>query len=615
MVRLSSSMQPVPSATLALSLPSYSASTLTSTVQDLLRRTLLVFLNQPPAETSRVLLSRLTGASAPAEITAKILAKTTADVASFAALLKAPAALASVFEAQGGAGSVSLSSWSVTSPGSRAVRDMPCANHYDCQDQHFCSTWPVYGMTSCQPCAQCAEPIYDSFDQTCPQEKCPGTGEVPRCVDSSKLGNTCQDRFPFEVWAHGNKADGPPNIVDTSRTRVRTMTPNNRVIGAVQLTMRRRVIEACPRPVHYELQRYWNASSQECRGAMADSEPFGADAGLLRVSSFFDGKTAPSSYFNASEIKDGTPLGFFPHEYDGVAREIKDPSLIHPGEAGKFLIFFDQRVSGAQAQKMLAYLKDCKFLSESTQEVVVSFVTYNAAHRIFAWVEITFTWDAGGQIKYDYYSQSIDIDRQKDGSDFALIKLIEVMCMIALAINMVLELSDLLSEIKNFRLFTYLLSPFNWIDWLFFIAQSTAWFLWTQIATQTMSFRIEDDYPILANPAADVRSQPHFLDNPIHGLDYSPIYGHAPNLKPETRYRPFVTNAEAEFNFLAFKAELQVAADRLTYYSMASAVTVILFVMRILKGFDFQPRLGLVTRTIAAASSVTPEPYPGTGSA
>ena len=30
------------------------------------------------------------------------------------------------------------------------------------------------------------------------------------------------------------------------------------------------------------------------------------------------------------------------------------------------------------------------------------------------------------QSRYDYYSQSIDIDRQKDGSDFVLIKLIVV---------------------------------------------------------------------------------------------------------------------------------------------------------------------------------------------
>ncbi|KAJ1481065.1 hypothetical protein T484DRAFT_1808829 [Baffinella frigidus] len=68
-------------------------------------------------------------------------------------------------------------------------------------------------------------------------------------------------------------------------------------------------------------------------------------------------------------------------------------------------------------------------------------------------------------------------------------------------------------------------------------------------------------------------------------------------------YLPFVTDAEAEFKFLQFKTELQLASDRLTEYSMASSVTVIIFVMRILKGFDFQPRLGLVTRTIAAAGS------------
>ena len=52
--------------------------------------------------------------------------------------------------------------------------------------------------------------------------------------------------------------------------------------------------------------------SNQIRGNGEDSEPFGADAGFLEVSSFFNGKVGASTHFNASEIKDGTPLGVRP---------------------------------------------------------------------------------------------------------------------------------------------------------------------------------------------------------------------------------------------------------------------------------------------------------------
>ena len=64
-----------------------------------------------------------------------------------------------------------------------------------------------------------------------PQDKCPGSGQVPACVDSSQLENVCQSSFPFEFWSFGAKEEGPPEIFDKTRTRVRLHDSGFRVSG------------------------------------------------------------------------------------------------------------------------------------------------------------------------------------------------------------------------------------------------------------------------------------------------------------------------------------------------------------------------------------------------
>lgn len=60
---------------------------------------------------------------------------------------------------------------------------------------------------------------------------------------------------------------------------------------------------------------------------------------------------------------------------------------------------------------------------------------------------------------------------------------------------------------------------------------------------------------------------------------------------PGAKARLFVTDAENEKIFLEFVHEIQSASDALAQYVAVSSICVLLFVIRVLKNLDFQPRM------------------------
>jgi hypothetical protein len=67
--------------------------------------------------------------------------------------------------------------------------------------------------------------------------------------------------------------------------------------------------------------------------------------------------------------------------------------------------------------------------------------------------------------------------------------------------------------------------------------------------------------------------------------------------------RIFQTESDIELEFLQFQDRIRSLIAGMDTYSTFSGISVILFVFRILKGLNFQERMGLVTRTLEAAVS------------
>ena len=65
----------------------------------------------------------------------------------------------------------------------------------------------------------------------------------------------------------------------------------------------------------------------------------------------------------------------------------------------------------------------------------------------------------------------------------------------------------------------------------------------------------------------------------------------------------FTVDTAKEEAYLQFAAQISHIALYMRLYNACAGTTIILFVFRILKALDFQPIMGIVTRTLWAASS------------
>ena len=127
-----------------------------------------------------------------------------------------------------------------------------------------------------------------------------------------------------------------------------------------------------------------------------DYRPFGYDPAFLSSSPMYDGTLEATLYYSVGErdplsVKD-VPYGFFPHKYDGQNHTHKKMDLIIPNEANNFKLYFEERLNGAHAQKLLTYMQYGGFIDSQTESLMVDAVTLNSQLNVFAKVSFAFTW-------------------------------------------------------------------------------------------------------------------------------------------------------------------------------------------------------------------------------
>jgi hypothetical protein len=137
-----------------------------------------------------------------------------------------------------------------------------------------------------------------------------------------------------------------------------------------------------------------------------------------------------TSAFFASERSNDTdknPYAFFPHQHDPLNSKgavivgrrdmdkrkmtVKNPalvdltknaSIIHTPSVDLFKIYFDELPTGKQADRMIAFLRDAKFIDSLTDSMRVDLVTYNAQEELFCLNSFFFDWQTSGTITWDY---------------------------------------------------------------------------------------------------------------------------------------------------------------------------------------------------------------------
>ena len=297
-----------------------------------------------------------------------------------------------------------------------------CATHYDCEPGLFCSlsALNVYtssyrgGGAACDLCQYCISDDIDPIDKWCPRDKCGlTTGGYPSCINATKLFHnfSCNDSYKIDLRLspdYSIKVLSVPNLNVNSKEsgstpsliKARFFTPFNQIIGGIVITQRR-VNGTCS----YEndlIGKYYMmknpAEGQICRGNNVDSRPFGYDPAFLSSSPIYDGTLDEAQYYKTSSLrintlsKQSVPFGFFPHNLDPLNMSHKAANITMQGDAYNFKLYFDERLSGVQAQRLLNYMISGAFLDGETDTVTVEAITVNADYNIFALVSFSFTW-------------------------------------------------------------------------------------------------------------------------------------------------------------------------------------------------------------------------------
>ena len=308
----------------------------------------------------------------------------------------------------------------VTSPSVKYAQSSiyGCATHYDCQTGYFCSlsALQIYGSAytggpaACDQCQYCLSDYIDAIDKWCPRDKCGATsGGYPACIDAQKMlqnyscpssYNINMSKIPGYLGMLGQVKNSSQAAASTSdgRIKARFMTPFNQLVGALTITQRR-VNGTCT----YKNDNVGRYSAMKdpaqgliCRGDSVDYRPFGYDPAFLSSSPMYDGTLEATLYYSVGErdplsVKD-VPYGFFPHKYDGQNHTHKKMDLIIPNEANNFKLYFEERLNGAHAQKLLTYMQYGGFIDSQTESLMVDAVTLNSQLNVFAKVSFAFTW-------------------------------------------------------------------------------------------------------------------------------------------------------------------------------------------------------------------------------
>uniref|UniRef100_A0A6T8N7Q9 C2 domain-containing protein n=1 Tax=Hemiselmis andersenii TaxID=464988 RepID=A0A6T8N7Q9_HEMAN len=479
-------------------------------------------------------------------------------------------------------------------PGS-VLRFGTCTAHSDCnatatfdtylgvgsQQGAFCSA-----LGKCDACSTCQWGDTDGIDKTCPSAGCPHGGNMPRCVDGTKLVSDfqCKDQYEFEVWQHHDQGSAV-TVSGTLPAQLVYVTPFNRLVGPIMLSQRRRPLGECSSIFNPSVKEFANLTGCQVDAAY-DGIPFGLNPVFVSTSGVYDGKQDPERAYVGSErinkttevkttggsmmvTEPSTPIGFFPHQYDGVTHELKPNDLIDASQVDIFKLYIDNRVSASHSQRMLQYLREGGFIDTNTHTLLVEIVTFNPNLNHFCFLRFDFNWVQGGNIQWDWFFQSVYVDIYSGIRGQAQV-VVEVIVIIMLSVNCISQARDVMRAVRTFSFLNHMADIGNWYDILHLVIMWVSWSYWAYHYNLTSNFKMENSYPVLADPGASSRF--------------------------------FATNSTQEFMYLTFEKDVQTAADSLAAYSAITSCSIIFFILRLVKGLDFQEQMGLITRTISEAA-------------
>ncbi|CAI5983985.1 unnamed protein product [Closterium sp. NIES-65] len=294
-------------------------------------------------------------------------------------------------------------------------------------------------------------------------------------------------------------------------------------------------------------------------------EPFGVNPHFLPTSAIYD--SAASA--NMSQLDNNT---------FGVKLKFNPQGLpygfIYPMASLTTLpLVFDINLDYEAAMRRLHYLVDGSYIDNGTRTVDVSFITFNGDSLTFVLTTVTCKVNAGGAMDVSFKSQPAAMAMYDASADNIARLVLEMVYLVGLLWNVCGELQEMADRAAtDGYVFSYFGCFWNWVDMLSLTLQVTAVVIWVVLWRYVEAFDMQPRYDI------------------YYTLLEMPRYWAVPN--PPTG---FISAAQAF-------ADLRNIINLRAVYFALQGINLFFMMTRLLKVMDFQPYLGVITRSLSVAT-------------
>ncbi|CAI7833065.1 unnamed protein product, partial [Closterium sp. NIES-54] len=296
------------------------------------------------------------------------------------------------------------------------------------------------------------------------------------------------------------------------------------------------------------------------------SKAFGVNPVFLPSSSLYNANAAAntSAYTNVS----------FANPFELNAKGLPYGFQQLPGSS-RFPLVFDVNLDNGGATRRLQYLVDGFFVDNYTRSIDVVLITRNANEQLFTATKATLSLQPGGSMDATFQIQPVNVEYYDLNETSNVIRLVlELLFVAGVVWNVLEEVKEMMWiwKVQRRSFWHYWRQGWNWVDWLSISVQILCICMWISMAVLSgQSFNIQARYNI------------------YYTLDEYPRYWALPN--PPSGYLAAVSAADKLGNII----------NTCSVYFALQGMNVFIMVLRVLKLMDFQPHMGIITRSIRVA--------------
>ena len=282
------------------------------------------------------------------------------------------------------------------------------------------------------------------------------------------------------------------------------------------------------------------------------------------------------------------PLNSIPYAFHHTDSYLDDDFYEMSGISPGYFVYFDTQLTTNQAKRSLTFMKNGFFLDELTSSVKFDFMTFNGETNLFAHVNVEIEIDGSGTINMGYSVVGFQSSYYMTEKDFTLFCLEIALCFMVLT-TILGELGEMADEKLDYLLDFW--NIFDWLHMILIIDLLGSWWSWN--AAKLEQFEPQVRYDLYSN----INTQGRYLElNTARGDLPASAYTAVPGLEKN------VTHAGLKSYLwdLGYAASI---AETFGGFKDSQTYIYMFFVIRMMKVVDFQPRLGVVTRTISVAAS------------